>query len=87
MDSRLQKGDLIVLLQNQDMKEFLLTILWILLVILSSCKKDNTGGYPPPIPASNDLSYGDSIFYLRNQASDYIVLPQQNRAGRYSGFP
>jgi hypothetical protein len=57
------------------------------LVILSSCKKENTGGNPPPPPPGNDLSYEDSIFYLKNQASDYIVLPLQNRQGQYSGFP
>src|SRR5450631_792022 len=70
-----------------SMKCILRTILWIVLVVLSSCKKDNAGGNPPPPPGGNDLSYGDSIFYLRNQASDYIVLPLQNRLGQYSGFP
>jgi hypothetical protein len=69
------------------MKNILRTILWSVLVILSSCKKDNSGGNPQPTPGAADLSYGDSIFYLRNQASDYIVLPLQNRPGQYSGFP
>jgi len=68
------------------MKDSLRMILFMVLVILSSCKKENTGGNPPP-PPGNDLSYGDSIFYLKNQASDYIVLPLQNRQGQYSGFP
>ena len=69
------------------MKDILRMLLWVVLVILASCKKDNSGGNPPPNPGGSDLSYGDSIFYLRNQASDYIVLPLQNRAGQYSGFP
>lgn len=33
------------------------------------------------------LSYGDSIIYLRPQSSDYIVYPTQHRAGTYEGFP
>jgi hypothetical protein len=69
------------------MKDILRTILWIVLVVLTSCKKDNSVGNPPPTPGADDLSYGDSIFYLRNQATDYIVLPLQNRTGQYSGFP
>ncbi len=69
------------------MRNILQTISWVVLVILSSCKKDNSVGNPVPAPASNGLSYGDSIFYLRSQASDYIVLPQEDRPGQYSGFP
>jgi len=33
------------------------------------------------------LSYGDSVLYLKTQASDYIVYPTEQRAGQYFGFP
>ncbi|HSC36217.1 MAG TPA: hypothetical protein VLD19_00045 [Chitinophagaceae bacterium] len=47
-----------------------------------ACKKD--GGNA----ATNFVfSYGDSIFYLKNQAADYIVSPVQAKPGHYSGFP
>jgi hypothetical protein len=50
--------------------------------IILSCKKDS-------MTSSNryQLSYGDSILYLRNQASDYIVYPTDQRTGQYFGFP
>ena len=47
-----------------------------------SCKKDNTPTLKP-----YQLSYGDSILYLRNQATDYVVFPTEQRAGQYFGFP
>lgn len=51
-------------------------------IIFSSCKKDkNTSSI------SYQLSYGDSILYLRNQATDYIVYPMEQRTGQYLGFP
>jgi hypothetical protein len=53
-----------------------------LVVIFASCHKssDNpTGPYT--------LSYGDSIIYLKAQATDYIVFPTEHRAGTYTGFP
>ncbi len=34
-----------------------------------------------------DLSYGDSILYLRPQAGDYVVYPTERRDGVYEGFP
>jgi hypothetical protein len=70
------------------MKDYLriLLISVALPLTLFSCKKSNDGGTPPP-PAGYSLSYGDSIFYLSNQASDYIVVPETPRAGQYSGFP
>jgi hypothetical protein len=33
------------------------------------------------------LSYGDSIFYLQNQATDVIVKPKVSAVGQYTGFP
>ncbi len=61
--------------------------------LLSSCKKD-TGTDNPiidpiiinPTP-SNVLSYGDSIFYLRNTASNIVSPIPMNRAGKFIGFP
>ncbi len=52
-------------------------------VSCDSSKGDNTGN-PPGAYA---LSYGDSILYLKNTASDYIVYPTTRRDGVYSGFP
>jgi hypothetical protein len=51
-------------------------------IIFSSCAKKDSG-----INKSYQLSYGDSILYLRNQSSDYIVYPAEQRTGRYFGFP
>lgn len=52
-------------------------------IVIASCSKD--GGANNPTPSA--LSYGDSILYIRDQASDYIVYPVQQRPGQYSGFP
>jgi hypothetical protein len=51
-----------------------------------SCRKsiDNTSANVPP---GFKLSYGDSVFYLQNQATDYIVQPAQAVSGQYIGFP
>ena len=53
-------------------------------VVSISCSKSNSddknaGDY--------NFSYGDSIIYLRSQASDYIIQPTEIRAGAYSAFP
>jgi hypothetical protein len=53
-----------------------------------SCKKDNSGVGNNPAPATGyKLTYGDSVFYLNNQTSDYTITPEQTRQGQYSGFP
>lgn len=49
--------------------------------IFSACKKDSTSTKP------YQLSYGDSILFLKNQSTDYIVYPTEQRAGQYFGFP
>ena len=56
---------------------------------LFSCKKDNSNamGSDPGTTTGYKLTYGDSIFYLNNQSSDYIVTPKQAAQGEYSGFP
>jgi hypothetical protein len=68
-----------------------LTIILLSIILSSwiiSCSKTNdhssNGGNPP---GNSELSYGDSVFYLKNQADDYIVLPSQQRSGAYFGFP
>ena len=50
--------------------------------IFFSCNKDSMTS-----SSQYKLSYGDSILYLRNQASDYIVFPTQQKSGQYFGFP
>lgn len=71
------------------MKGYLKILLLVINVTIFACKKDNNAGsnIPPPPPPGNDLSYGDSIFYINSQASDYVILPTETRTGRYSGFP
>jgi hypothetical protein len=58
----------------------LLAVLASLLVI--SCSKSSTGN-----SSSMTLSYGDSILYLKNQSSDFIVYPTENGQGIYTAFP
>jgi hypothetical protein len=53
-------------------------------VISTSCSKDSGSSGSSSQPG---LSYGDSIFYLKSQAADYIVHPGQQRSGQYFGFP
>lgn len=54
-------------------------------LLLAGCDKNTD---PLTDPTAYTLSYGDSIFYLRNQAADYIVSPTETRtSGRYIGFP
>jgi hypothetical protein len=65
----------------------------IIAVVSTSCKKDSVTidpivitPPPPPLPAVI-LSYGDSIFYLRNTASNIVSPLPMNRAGKFRGFP
>lgn len=59
-----------------------------LLGLLFSCKKDSSSSSgstnPPP---SFKLSYGDSIFYINNQPTDYLIRPIESNPGVFSGFP
>ena len=54
--------------------------------LIAACSKneDNTPAGPDP---ATTLSYGDSILYQREQATDYIVPSNQTAAGRYTAFP
>lgn len=53
---------------------------------VSSCTKEGQPGGSTD-PGAYQLSYGDSILYLRPSSGDYIVYPQSTRPGRYDGFP
>jgi hypothetical protein len=64
-----------------------LFLLFSLAVVVFSCSKDDSSTPDPVIPPDAKLSYGDSIFYLQDQAADYIVTSNQTVAGRYTGFP
>jgi hypothetical protein len=68
--------------------EYIRKITTSLLILLAgaiwlSCTKPSDGEPAGPY----NLSYGDSIIYMRQQASDYIVSPIEYRAGIYSAFP
>jgi hypothetical protein len=65
----------------------LLFALFSLAVAAFSCTKDSAGTPDPVVPPDAKLSYGDSIFYLKDQAADYIVTSNQTVAGRYTGYP
>lgn len=55
---------------------------------IACSKKDNTAGGGVVVPPGFKLSYGDSILFLQNQPTDYIVNPVANQLqGTYSGFP
>src|SRR4051812_32068944 len=47
-----------------------------------ACKKHAVGDTPP---ATNKLSYGDSVFYLKS--TSYTVAPINPKAGSYAAFP
>jgi len=56
--------------------------------LVASCRKNDSNVIPPVVPPAYKLDYGDSIFFLQQQATDYIVTPVQAAVpGVYSGFP
>ena len=65
----------------------ILLVLLSLLVIVSSCQKNDHTTQLPEVPPDFKLGYGDSVFYLQNQSADYIITPTKTLAGQYSGFP
>ena len=59
------------------------TIIISSLFFLTQCSKNNIGCLDSK--ANQKLSYGDSVFYLKN--SDYIITPLNGRTGIYTAFP
>ncbi len=64
---------------NSIFSAFILMVSSFLWLSCTKGSNDQTGPY--------NLSYGDSILYLRPSAGDYIVYPTSQRPGTYSGFP
>jgi hypothetical protein len=58
-----------------------------LCLFVLGCNKTNTSNATPNPTAPKSLSYGDSVFYLANQSTDYSVSPQISVTGTYSAFP
>lgn len=55
------------------------------MAVLNACTKEVN---ETPVVIPYKLSYGDSIFYVKNLATDVIVHPTEVRAnGEYIGFP
>jgi len=72
----------------------ILSVVVFSVISITACKKasDSQQITPPPppphhLPGGYSLGYGDSVFYLNNQPSDYIVSPSQPGDGLYYGFP
>ena len=65
-------------------------VLYFLTVIIafSACSKSDSSGNTDLLPGdSARLSYGDSIFYVREGDEENVILPQGNLKGKFSGFP
>lgn len=54
----------------------------ILITGFAACRKNNNGE-----PGSYNLSYGDSVIYLKNTGGDHIVSPVTPMTGTYEAFP
>lgn len=72
------------------MKTNIILIFFIFFVALfnESCKKSE--GTPDPIippPVQPVFSYGDSVFYQKQQSNDYVVTPTNSLTGKYISFP
>lgn len=73
----------------------LFTITALLFVAFSSCERDSSSASssaPAPVrslrvAACNAFSYADSIFYLREQATNYIVSPTSSLSGTFGATP
>ena len=62
------------------------SLILLIMVLLLACKKQSAGESSTSTPpATNRLSYGDSVFYLRG--SSYVVSPVNAKAGSYTAFP
>lgn len=64
-------------------KKFAIAVYSLVIIFIAGCKKSGTDS-----PAAYKLSYGDSVFYIRNAAGDYIISPTEVKTGgSYTGFP
>src|ERR1700759_1932889 len=69
------------------------TLRFVILIIAGfigaiSCKKENNSTINPPAPPTNvSFGYGDSVFYLNPQVTDYVISPVKSQTGEYIGFP
>ncbi|RYF82735.1 MAG: hypothetical protein EON98_11025 [Chitinophagaceae bacterium] len=54
-------------------------------VLFTRCGKGKCDCVPPPDSGQSRLSYGDSVFYLKN--SDYTIKPLTKPNGIYTSFP
>ncbi len=69
----------------------LFSIFTSIIIVTSSCKKDDSASIDtnPTIlnPPSNVLSYVDSIFYLKSSGNNIVSPLPMNREGKFIGFP
>ncbi|HEV7621026.1 MAG TPA: hypothetical protein VGO09_04800 [Flavisolibacter sp.] len=58
---------------------------FIVLAMAAACKKSDTiSNAQPPV---FKISYGDSVFYINSQATDYLVNPVNGKPGSFTSFP
>lgn len=57
------------------------------ILALSSCKKGAGEDTAQTPAAAYSFSYPDSILYIRESASDYVVLPSKAASGIYTAYP
>ena len=55
-------------------------------VFAVACKKSDNASVSQPPPAFK-ISYGDSVFYIKDQATDYLVSPVNVKPGTFTAFP
>lgn len=67
---------------NRYFSYFLLVV-----IIFSACNKSDSSGAIITPGDSSSLSYGDSVFFVKEGDQDNIVMPQGNLKGKFSGFP
>ena len=59
-------------------------VFFVTVLILGACNKEDN----QPQQKTYELSYGQPVFYLRNQSADYLVRPvNQPVEGSFSSFP
>jgi hypothetical protein len=69
------------------MKRSFLYFLLIIFTISACNKSDSTSAPISPVVDSAKLSYGDSVFFVKEGEEDNIVMPVGNLKGTFSAFP